>query len=105
MVKLVVGVTYVVAINGAASGTLGDQTDYRALTKHAPFSDTTLMKNNSATARPTIVVIDDDAAMRVSIEFLLRSVRYNTIGLDSAAAFGLGKLAGRPILQPTATRR
>ena len=54
------------------------------------------MKNNSATARPTIVVIDDDAAMRDSVEFLLRSVRYNTIGLDSAAAFGLGKLAYRP---------
>jgi FixJ family two-component response regulator len=54
------------------------------------------MKNNSATARPAIAVIDDDAAMRDSIEFLLRSVRYNTIGLDSAAAFGLGKLAYRP---------
>ena len=54
------------------------------------------MKNNSATARPTIVVIDDDAAMRDFVEFLLRSVRYNTIGLDSAAAFGLGKLAYRP---------
>jgi FixJ family two-component response regulator len=54
------------------------------------------MKNNSATARPAIAVIDDDAAMRDSIEFLLRSVRYNTIGLDSAAAFSLGKLACRP---------
>ena len=54
------------------------------------------MTNNSATARPTIVVIDDDAAMRDSVEFLLRSVGYNTIGFDSAAAFGLGNLAYRP---------
>jgi FixJ family two-component response regulator len=60
------------------------------------LDDRTLMKNNSATARPTIAVIDDDAAMRDSIEFLLRSVGYNTIGFDSSAAFSLGKMACRP---------
>ena len=34
--------------------------------------------------------------MRDLVEFLLRSVRYNTIRFDSAAAFGLGNLAYRP---------
>jgi len=54
------------------------------------------MENNHSTAMPTVAVIEDDAAMRDSIEFLLRSVGYSTIGFSSASAFNPIETAHRP---------
>jgi FixJ family two-component response regulator len=54
------------------------------------------MKNTLATAVPTVAVIEDDAVLRDSIEFLLRSVGYSAIGFPSAAAFNLAEFTNRP---------
>jgi len=54
------------------------------------------MKNIHSTAMPTVAVIEDDAAMRDSIEFLLRSVGYSTIGFPSASAFNPTEMTDRP---------
>src|SRR5271157_5532153 len=54
------------------------------------------MKNNHATATPTVVIIDGDTAMRDSIEFLLRLEGYHATGFDSSAAFSLAKMSSRP---------
>jgi FixJ family two-component response regulator len=39
------------------------------------------MKDDAATSKPTIVVIDGGSAIRDSIEFLLRTVGYHVTGL------------------------
>ena len=54
------------------------------------------MKNTLPTAVPTVAVIEDDAVLRDSIEFLLRSVGYSAIGFPSAAAFNLAEFTNRP---------
>ena len=56
----------------------------------------TLMKHDLSSAVPTVAVIEDDDAMRDSIEFLLQSVGYTTIGFPSAAAFKLAELISPP---------
>jgi hypothetical protein len=43
--------------------------------------DLTHMKDDAATSKPTIVVIDGGSAIRDSIEFLLRTVGYHVTGL------------------------
>jgi FixJ family two-component response regulator len=48
------------------------------------------------TAKQTVAVIDDDPAMRDSVEFLLRTVGHQVIGFGSSAAFQFSKMASRP---------
>jgi FixJ family two-component response regulator len=45
---------------------------------------------------PTVMVIDDNAVVRESIESLLRSVGYHTTGINSAREFQLRNMAERP---------
>lgn len=47
-------------------------------------------------ASPTVAVIDDDEPVRSSIEFLLQSTGYNTIGFNSADAFSSAVLDNHP---------
>jgi FixJ family two-component response regulator len=68
----------------------------QALLLIQPLGNTTLMKNSLPTATLTVAVIEDDDGLRDSIEFLLRSVEYSTIGFPSAAAFNLAELTNRP---------
>jgi PleD family two-component response regulator len=62
----------------------------------AKSADQTHTKNNQVTAMPTVAIIDDDAAMRDSIESLLRSVGYQATGFDSSSAFNLAEMSNRP---------
>jgi FixJ family two-component response regulator len=62
----------------------------------AKSADQTHTKNNQLTAMPTVAIIDDDAAMRDSIESLLRSVGYQATGFDSSTAFSLAETSNRP---------
>ena len=54
------------------------------------------MNNNQTPAMSIVGIIEDDAAMRDFMEFLLRSVGYRAIGFDSSAAFDVDKMASRP---------
>jgi FixJ family two-component response regulator len=62
----------------------------------AKRADQTRSKHNQVIATLTVAIIDDDAAMRDSIESLLRSVGYQATGFDSSTAFNLAEMSNRP---------
>jgi FixJ family two-component response regulator len=62
----------------------------------AKRADQTRSKHSQSTETPIVAIIDDDAAMRDSVESLLRSAGYRATGFDSSTAFSFAKISNRP---------